>query len=169
MSQSSAPIEIAYVAAQNAIAAALVDAGFLVAPKDLHVDDPGAEGALEGDETFTQTWAAILQLATRPHRQLLGLAPTRRYIVERHFQLELASVAPDGPARKASLDAARAVIATLADADPTLQGAAERFFLGTSDNPGEEPGDLPPNGLKTIFPFTLRVRANDPLGQTQAC
>lgn len=157
-------IERAYRGACSAIAQALIRAQFITAETDLHVDDAAAEG-LTGDEEEARTFAAILQETTRPERQLMG-GSRKRYVVIRPFQLELAVVGPDAKPRRESLDRARLLIAGLPDADPQLQGACERFFIGTQDQLGEEPGDLPPDGLKTVFPFTIRVRSGDPLGQT---
>ena len=52
-------------------------------------------------------------------------------------------------------------VAVLPNANPTLDGMAERFVLGE-----QQDEDLPPNGVSVTLDFIIRVRSGDPLGRT---
>jgi hypothetical protein len=152
-------IDDAYAAFADALAAALVESGYLADATELQVDP---ESLIEptGDETDIVRTAALEKIQTGPVRQILGL-PSQRYVVERQCRVELMA---SGPAREDRLEvdaAAVAAVAVLPNTLPTLGGACERLLLtGVEDEP------VAPNGVAKIFTFTIRVRSGDPLGMT---
>ena len=152
-------IETAYSAFAEAVATALVTAGYLSQPAGLQID-PESLVEPTGEETSVQRSATLEKIQTGPVRQILG-RPERRWVVERSCRVEMMAC---GPARAPRLEvdaAAVAALATLANVAPTLSGACERLTLtGVEDEP------VPPNGVSKIFTFTLRVRSGDPLGTT---
>lgn len=156
----TAPIETAYAALAEAVTLALSNAGFL-RPGQLLELDPPAPFEPTGDEVELTTAAALVKVRTRPVRQMLGNPQRRRYVVERECMVELALFGGSA-AEQDALDAAtRTALAGLAEAAPTLDGAAERLEVV-----GQEDDELPPNGRKIIATFLLRIRAGDPLGLT---
>jgi hypothetical protein len=160
----TAPIETAYEALADAIAGALVEAGFILAAGDLAIDPPSAIEPI-GDETEVQTAAELFRLETKPVRELMG-GGVKRWVVERTCRLELAAFGPvpDGEDNhEARLAAVFDAVAPLPATDPTLSQTVERLELVESQD-----DDLPPNGLKKSITFMIRLRAGDPLGRTTA-
>jgi hypothetical protein len=160
------PIEAAYLAAQTAIAEALVAASFLSDAAQLEVDptapfEPDDESDDLNPAEF-RTAAALLQLDTKPVRTLMG-GPVPRYVVERQVRLELASYGGDKDVWGAALLAAETAVAGLPGSNPTLGGSSERFmFVEAVAEP------LEPNGDQRFITFAIRVRSSDPLGKTAA-
>lgn len=159
----TAPIEIAYAALAEALADALVTAGFLTAPGLMQVD-PEARWEPEGEESEVQTAAALFRLKTAPVRQLMG-GSSPRWVVERDARLELSATGPvpaGDPTHAARVLAVLALAAALPATDPTLGQTCERLELTINED-----ADLATIGLATGITFTLRVRSGDPLGLTQ--
>lgn len=152
-------ISTGLAALQSAVAAALVQSGFLASTEGLEIDS-ASDLEPSGDETALLTWSALTRGETRAVRTLLGL-PVRRHVVEHRAVLDLAWAGPDRAAGEQVLGAALAAVAVLPNTVPTLGGAVERFFIeGGEDLP------LPPNGWRTSLICAFRVRSGDPLGLT---
>ncbi|MBX3480087.1 MAG: hypothetical protein KF842_06780 [Caulobacter sp.] len=158
----TAPIETAYAALAAALADGLVAAGFLADAGDMQIDPPFAVEP-DGDETESRRAAELFRLETRPVRDVIG-GGVRRYVVERGCRLELASFGPlaDGEAsHEDQLGAVFNALAPLPGTDPTLGQTCERLMLTEALD-----DDLPPNGLKKMITFVIRLRSGDPLGRT---
>lgn len=150
-------IDTAYAAFTDAVAAALVEAGFLDQAPDLNIDP---EDMVEptGDELVTTRAATVEKGETAPVRQILG-RPEQRWVVERTCRVELLQYGPASDQRRTVDADAIVAIAGLASSLPTLGGACERLLLSESEQTPVEP-----NGVARSFTFTLRVRSGDPLG-----
>lgn len=160
----TAPIEAAYAAAQTAVAAALVAAGFLQDPTQLEVEpvapfEPVDDSDTENPAEF-RTAAAMMQEDTKPIRTFMG-GPAPRFCVERQIRLELASYGADKARWTAVLEAAVAAVSSLTATNPSLDGSAERFLFVEA-----VPQPLEPNGDQRFITFAIRVRSGDPLGMT---
>lgn len=152
-------IETAYSAFTDAVAAALVAAGYLTDPAHLAIDP---EDLVEptGAETEVMRAATVEKGETGPVRRILGRAAPR-WVVERRCRVELLAYGPAQAERLAVDAAAVSALAGLETAAPTLSGQCERLTLvGVEDTP------VAPNGVAMAFAFTLRVRSGDPLGTT---
>lgn len=160
MTQPS-PIEDAYSALCFSIASALQSSGF-VADADTIKIDPPEDLEPEGDASDLLTAAAIVQGDTKPVQTFMG-GPAPRYVVEREVNVELAAIGPKELDRKQAMTSAVTALCEIPGADATLGSAAEGCEITDQAS-----GDLPPNGLKRIVTFVLRVRAGDPLGLTPA-
>lgn len=153
-------IALAYRALAQAFADRLVAVAFLADADKLAVDPASpVETSGEPDEVLTAAELVELETAPAPRRRIGGA--THRWIVERQVQLALACASPDAAWRESTFDAALTTCAALPAEDPTLGGRCERLELLASD-----PDDFPPNGVKTLLTFVLRVRSGDPLGLT---
>lgn len=155
------PIEIAFNALSEAVAAALVASGFLTDPVGLQVD-PLSAFEPSPDAVGLEIAAELFRQEVRPVRQLMGGA-TPRWVVDMPVQLVLSAHGPapygDGP--KVRLGRALTALAPLGGDDPTLGQTCERLtFAGLADN------DLPPNGVAATLSLVIRLRAGDPLGRT---
>lgn len=153
------PIETAYQALAALLRTTLVDAGFLPAPELLEID-PESPFEPAGDETTLVTAAALVNVRTGPVRTLLG-GGGARYVVERRALLDLAGVGPARAERLALAAATLNALAALAESDPRLGGACERFYLVEQTD-----DELPPNGVTMSVTWALRVRSSDPLGRS---
>ena len=161
----TAIIDVAYLAAAEQLRGACVAAGFLAEGQSLfmdpdHIWEPEvAEIAGAGQQL---TAAALFKLSTRPMRQLSG-GDRSHFVVERDIRIELASVGAisEDLNHEDRLGGALDLIAVIDQADPTLGGLCERWWLT-----GLEDDDLAPSGAKKLITFTIRLRSADRLGRT---
>lgn len=156
------PIEVAYAAFGDQLAAALVAAEFLTAT-DLFKVDPAEPIEVDGDATGW-TAATMLNMGTVPARTLIG-GGAPRFVVERQVRVEIAATAQDKTALDAKIAAGSSAVVAFVGvgADLTLGGRLERLTVTSA-----EVEDLAPMGQKLFITFALRLRAGDPLGLTPA-
>lgn len=158
---TSAPIEDAYAALCTVIATALLGAEFVADAGAVAIDPAEVLEPGEGSNLL-ETSAAIVQGDTKPIRTFIG-GPAPRYAVEREVMVELAATGPDKTVRDAAMIAAVTALCSVPGSSSVAGGGAEDCEITD-----QQAGDLPPNGLKRIVTFALRVRAGDPLGLTPA-
>ena len=150
-------IATAYAALGSALADALVSVGAL-SDAALFAIDPPVDLEPDGEADSLAVAAGLINLGTGGQQRMLGGAQ-RRYQVDRQCALELALSSPDLVERATVLEQALAACAALPETDPTLGGLAERFeVLEREDEP------WPPNGVRVVLTFLLRVRSGDALG-----
>ena len=154
------PIDRAYAALAAALTGALVGSGLLESAEKFEIDPASPmEPTGEADEVFR--WAGLVRLPTTVQRQMLG-SGAGRFVVEMDARLELAVAGPEKAWRDQVWAAALPALSNLPEADPTLGGTAERFWISAF-----EPDDFPPNGAQALVTFTLRVRSGDRLGLSE--
>lgn len=153
------PLETAYSALAQAVAVALVQAGFIAAPEGLKVD-PAETLETDPDAQRLETAAGLVRVSTAVARTVLGRG-SPRYLVHLTARLELAAVCPSRDIRRAAIAAAADALAPLTDLDPTLSGACERAWISEQSDDAIEP-----NGEELLITWTLRVRSSDRLGRS---
>lgn len=154
------PIDRAYAALAAALTGALVGSGLLESAETFEID-PASPLEATGETDEVTRWAGLVKLPTTVARQMLG-SGAGRFVVEMDARLELAVAGPERAWCDQVWAAALPAIAAIPEADPTLGGTAERFWLS-----GFEPDDFPPNGATALVTFTLRVRSGDRLGLSE--
>lgn len=153
------PLEIAYAALAQRIAAALVSAGFIAAPAGLRID-PTETLETDPDSQQLETAAGLVRVSTAVARTVLGRG-SPRYLVHLVARLELAAVCPSRDVRRKAIAAASDALAPLTDLDPTLSGACERAWISEQSDDA-----IDPNGEELLIAWTIRVRSSDRLGRS---